>query len=59
METKEKEQAGLMSKVQKLSMGEKAGVCSGPKCYSEKLKEIWDRKYAPMRKAIEDAIDGR
>jgi hypothetical protein len=58
METKEKEQAGLMSKVQKLPVGEKAGDCSGSKCYREKLKEIWDRKYAPIRKAIEDALRG-
>lgn len=58
MGAKDEEQAGSVSEVQKLQVG---CACYDPDWQKEsckRLQEIYLRKYAPIKKAIEEAADG-
>lgn len=52
----DKNPSQIMSKMQELPVAETAKWMSET---SKRLKEIYERKYAKLRRAIEDAIDGR
>lgn len=57
MESKKQESSRSMSKVQKLSLESTTQNSEWQKEIAKRLKEIWNRKYGPIRKVIEEIIN--
>jgi len=57
MGTENRKQAEILPAVQELPMEQSPKSSKWQEESSARLKQIWDRKYEPMRRAIEESLD--